>query len=214
MTPRRLNRIVRLVNQQKPDLVVITGDLVTRNLSHLIPSLGNTLNHLNPKDNTIAILGNHDYENDYKAIIQVLEKAGIVHLGNDVFTLHKGQAVLHIAGVDDITARRDRLDIVLQKLPLEGAAILLAHEPDFAKKSSKTGRFDLQLSGHTHGGQIRFPLIRPPILPPWGREYYWGFYQVQNMYLYTNRGLGMTGVHFRFGARPEITVFTLVAPKA
>ncbi|HLO85309.1 MAG TPA: metallophosphoesterase [Nostocaceae cyanobacterium] len=213
MTPKRINKIVHLVNQQKPDLVAITGDLVTRNSSQLIPSLEYALNHFSAKDKTVFVLGNHDYENDYQKIIQVLEKAGITHLGNEVYTLRRGEAVLHIAGVDDITAERDRLDLVLQKLPPVGAAILLAHEPDFVIKTAKTRRFDLQLSGHSHGGQIRLPFTKPLILPPWGRKYYLGLYQVKNMYLYTNRGLGMTGLHLRFGARPEITVFTLVAPK-
>lgn len=212
MTPRRLRRIVRLVNQQKPDLVAITGDLVTRHLPQLIPTLEVPLSQLKPKDQTVAVLGNHDHENDTKKIIQVLEQSGIFHLGNGVYTLQRGNATLHIAGVDDVGMGKDRLDLVMQQLPDEGAAILLAHEPDFADTSAATGRFDLQLSGHSHGGQVRLPFLKPPILPPWGQEYYSGSYQVKGMLLYTNRGLGMTGLHLRFFARPEITVFTLVAP--
>jgi uncharacterized protein len=212
MTPQRLTRIVRLVNQQKPDLVAITGDLVTRNLPKLIPTLAVSLDHLTPKDRTVAVLGNHDYENDTKAIIQVLAQSSIFHLGNAVYTLQRGSAMLHIAGVDDVGMGKDRLDLVLKQLPNNGAAILLAHEPDFADTSAATKRFDLQLSGHTHGGQIRLPFVKPPILPPWGQKYYLGRYQVGEMIQYTNRGVGMTGLHLRFGARPEITVLTLVAP--
>jgi uncharacterized protein len=212
MSSRRLLKIVRLVNQQKPDLVTITGDLVTRNLPKLIPSLTVSLTHLTPTDKTVAVLGNHDHENDTQKIIEALQKSNIVHLGNAIYTLKRGNALLHIAGVDDVQMGKGRLDLVMQQLPQAGAAILLAHEPDFANISAATGRFDLQLSGHSHGGQVRLPFIEPPILPPLGRKYYLGEYQIKNMFLYTNRGLGMTGLHLRLFARPEITVFTLVAP--
>ncbi|BAZ50935.1 putative Ser/Thr protein phosphatase family protein [Nostoc sp. NIES-4103] len=214
MSPQRIQRIVRLVNSQKPDLVAITGDFITRHSSSLIPSLGVPLAQLTPKDKTLAVLGNHDHENDTKAIIQVLSQSGIYLLSNDVYTIQRGSAMLHIAGVDDVGMGKDRLDLVMQQLPHEEEAILLAHEPDFVNISAATKRFDLQLSGHSHGGQVRLPFFKPPVLPPWGKQFYCGKYQVGNMFLYTNRGLGMTGLHLRFFARPEITVFTLVAPKS
>lgn len=213
MSSRRLARIVNLVNRQKPDLVAITGDLVTRDLPEFIPTLKVPLSQLTPKDKTVAVLGNHDYDNDSAAIIQTIEQTNILHLGNSVYTLKRGSAMLHIAGVDDISAGKDRLDLVLQQLPNKGAAILLAHEPDFADISAATKRFDMQLSGHSHGGQVRLPFFGPLALPPSGTKYYLGRYQVGEMIQYTNRGLGMTGLHLRLGARPEISVFTLVAPK-
>lgn len=212
MTPQRLGRIVNLVNQQKPDLVAITGDLITRHLPQLIPSLGVPLAKLTPKDKTVAVLGNHDHANNIQAILQVLTQSGVYPLNNDVYTIQRGSAMLYIAGVDDVGVGKDRLDLVMQQLPDEGEAILLAHEPDFANISAATKRFDLQLSGHSHGGQVRLPFFKPLILPPLGERYYWGKYQIGNMLLYTNRGLGMTGLHLRFFARPEITVFTLFAP--
>ncbi|BAY37127.1 putative Ser/Thr protein phosphatase family protein [Nostoc sp. NIES-2111] len=210
MTTQRLQRAFRLVNQQQPDLIAITGDLVTRNSSSLIPSLKLALEKLTPKAQTFVVLGNHDHENDINALIKVLEQSGISHLCNSVSTLKKGNAALHIAGVDDVQMGKSNLDLVLQQLPSQGAAILLAHEPDFAYTSAATERFDLQLSGHSHGGQIRLPFFKPMILPPWAQKYYSGQYQVGNMLLHTNRGLGMTGLHLRLFARPEITVITLV----
>ncbi|QSJ18534.1 metallophosphoesterase [Nostoc sp. UHCC 0702] len=212
MTPQRLGRIVNLVNRQKPDLVAITGDFITRNLPNLIPSVGVPLAQFTPKDKTVAVLGNHDHANNTEAIIQVLTQSSVYPLNNQVYTLQRGSAMLHIAGVDDVGVGKDRLDLVMQQLPDEGEAILLAHEPDFANTSAATERFGLQLSGHSHGGQIRLPFFKPLILPPLGKKYYGGKYQIGNMLLYTNRGLGMTGLHLRFFARPEITVFTLVAP--
>jgi hypothetical protein len=121
--------------------------------------------------------------------------------------------MLHIAGVDDVWEEHARLDMVLEQLPADGAAILLAHEPDFADESAATGRFDLQLSGHSHGGQVIYPFGGPPILPTYAKKYPVGRYQVSGMIQYTNRGLGMIPPHVRFNCRPEITVFTLSAKR-
>lgn len=209
MTPKRLERIVNQINALKPDLVAITGDLVTYNFPQFIPSVGASLSKLHPQDRVLAVLGNNDEESNPEAMIAALEKNGIIHLGNEVYTLQRGNAMLHIAGVGDICAGKDRLDLVLRKLPQTGAAILLVHEPDYADFSASVGRFDLQLSGHSHGGQVRLPGFRPPLLPFFAKKYYLGLYQIGKMLLYTNRGLGMTELHLRFAARPEITVITL-----
>jgi uncharacterized protein len=208
---KRLNRIFRLVNQQKPDLVVITGDLVTRHSQAFTSNLKIALAQLTPVDKTVAIFGNHDYEADPQAINQALEQTDIATLHNAIYTLHRGNAMLHIAGVEDVCMGKERLDLVLKQLPSDGAAILLAHEPDFADTSAATGRFDLQLSGHSHAGQVRLPFFKPLILPNLAHKYYSGCYLVKKMLLYTNSGIGMTGLHLRFGSRPEITVLTLVA---
>ncbi len=102
---------------------------------------------------------------------------------------------------------------MLKKLPEKRAAILLAHEPDFADVSAATGRFDLQLSGHSHGGQVRVPLIKSLALPPFSHRYTSGLYKVDGMPLYTNRGLG-AHPRFRFLCRPEITILTLRSPES
>lgn len=210
MNKERLSRIFRLVNSQQPDLVAITGDFVTSDRQRFIPNLRATIGQLTPKDKTVAVLGNHDYWADPQAIKQVLSQTGIVNLDNTVYTFKRGTATLHIAGVDDIFVGKDRLDLVLKQLPSNGAAILLAHEPDFAESSAATGRFDLQLSGHSHAGQIRLPFLKPFLLPRLSEKYYAGLYQVGEMILYTNRGIGTSILPLRFNARPEITVFTIM----
>jgi predicted MPP superfamily phosphohydrolase len=88
-------------------------------------------------------------------------------------------------------------------------AILLAHEPDFADTSAATGKFDLQVSGHTHGGQVVVPFLGPPVLPYLGQKYHTGLYKIGNMFQYTNRGVGMNRLAVRFNCRPEITMFEL-----
>ena len=212
MKKQYLNHLFGLVNKQEPDLIALTGDYVTHGYEKFIPNLA-TLTQLKPKDKTVAVLGNHDYSSKThtQGIKQILQETNILNLDNTVYSLKRGNPMLHIAGVDDVWKQKDRLDLVLQQLPQAGAAILLAHEPDFADVSAATGRFDLQLSGHSHGGQIRLPFLKPPILPILGSKYYKGLYKVGKMLQYTNRGIGFTHLHLRFNSRPEITVFTLVA---
>jgi uncharacterized protein len=207
MTAQRIRKIVERVNLMHPDLVVLTGDFVTRNAPRFASNL-TVLNALRPVDRTLAILGNHDVWTDPALIQKTLETAGIPVLNNRVVTLNRPSAQLHIAGVGDVWAQRDRLDEVLAALPSTGAAILLAHEPDFADTSAATGRFDLQLSGHSHGGQIHVPFMKR-VLPPLAYKYPLGQYQVGSMIQYTNRGLGSSGIPIRFNCRPEITIFTL-----
>jgi uncharacterized protein len=207
MTAQRIQSIVDRVNQMHPDLVVLTGDFVTRNPQQFAPNLA-VLKSLTPMDKTLAILGNHDAWTDPDLIQKTLETAGVDVLSNQVVTLNRSAAQLHIGGVDDVWAQRDRLNEVLSALPANGAAILLAHEPDFADTSAATGRFDLQLSGHSHGGQIHIPLMKR-VLPPLAYKYPLGQYQVGSMIQYTNRGLGSSGIPIRFNCRPEITIFTL-----
>lgn len=216
MTSEHLKDIVQMVVDQSPDLVVITGDFVMGYDNHhepqIIENLGQlvaALEMLSGNILTLAVLGNHDYWFNHTSISQMLRQAGILELNNSVHTLERSGEMLHLAGVDDVMERHARLDLVLSRLPEEGCAVLLAHEPDFADTSARTGRFDLQLSGHSHGGQVVLPLVGPPVLPYLAQKYPSGLYKVMNMYQYTNRGVGMTFPYVRFNCRPEITVFTL-----
>ncbi|BAZ38644.1 putative Ser/Thr protein phosphatase family protein [Calothrix sp. NIES-4101] len=214
MTQTRLRRIFRLVNQQKPDLIAITGDFITRRQERFIPNLEATMGELQAKDGKFGVLGNHDYWADANLVSRAMAQTNVVNLANSFQTIQRGDGKLYIAGVDDIYVGKDRLDLVLQSLPKDdNAAILLAHEPDFADITATKNRFDLQLSGHSHSGQIRIPFLPPLYLPQLGQKYYAGMYQLQSMLLYTNRGIGMTGLHLRFNCRPEITVITLNAKK-
>jgi predicted MPP superfamily phosphohydrolase len=212
LTRSRLEEAVALTNEQKPDLVVITGDFVSSISPTVTSDLVEVLGTLRAADRVVAVLGNHDYWTDVTVIRQVLRDSNIADVSNDVHTLRRNGAMFHIAGVDDIWEGKDKLDVVLGKLPAQGAALLLAHEPDFADTSAATGRFDLQLSGHSHGGQVVVPFLGPLRLPPYGKKYPAGLYQVGGMLQYTNRGVGMISPHVRFNCRPEITLFTLESP--
>ena len=202
-----------MVNEQRPDLVAITGDFLSHPAGRLVPRrLVEGLGGLGARDGVVAVLGNHDYKAGAALVRRCLRACGIVELANDVLTLRREDAALHVAGIDDVMEGKSRLDLVLKELPEGGAAVLLAHEPDFADVSAATGRFDLQLSGHSHGGQVRVPLLSRLSLPPFSHRYTSGLYRVGCMIQYTNRGLGFVDMRLRFLCRPEITVFTLRSP--
>jgi predicted MPP superfamily phosphohydrolase len=212
MTRARLADVLGVVNAQGADLIALTGDFVSDLSDAIAQDLIAVLRTLRAPDGTVAVLGNHDHWTDADVIHQVIRESGLVDLTNTVHTLDRGSLLLHLAGVDDIWERHNRLDDVLGQLPRDGAAILLAHEPDFADTSAPTGRFDLQLSGHSHGGQVIIPFLGPIHLPYLAQKYPLGRYQVGTMIQYTNRGVGMIAPRVRFNCRPEITVFTLRAP--
>jgi uncharacterized protein len=211
--PQQLHRIVEMVNEQHPDLVAITGDFASYSARRLDEGLlVGALRRLSARDGVVAILGNHDYLTDANLVRRCIREGGVKELLNDAHTLRCGEARLHVAGIDDVMEGRSRLDLVLGRLPEEGVAILLAHEPDFADVAAATGRFDLQLSGHSHGGQVRVPLLTRLVLPPFSQRYPRGLHRVGSMALYTNRGLGTVHAQLRFLCRPEITVLTLCSP--
>lgn len=213
--PRRLIGLTEKVNALRPDLISLTGDFLSYSSGGAVPRrLTEALGALRARDGCVAVLGNHDYLADAEVVRRCLSGAGVRELANDVRTIRRGGSTLHVAGVDDLMEGHSRLDLVLEKLPDAGAAILLAHEPDFADASSATGRFDLQLSGHSHGGQVRVPLLKRLVLPPFSQRYTSGLYEVGGMLQYTNRGLGFVKLRLRFLCRPEITLLTLRSPDA
>ncbi len=206
---KRLHSVIRLVDAQAPDIVAITGDFVTDTAEPFMLELSTALRELSAVDGVVAVLGNHDEQSEPEAIRSALRESGIIELNNTVHTVRRGEGMLHFAGVGSVWEEQDHLDLVLRQLPPEGAAVLLVHEPDFADRSSATGRFDLELSGHSHGGQVRLPLIGPPHLTHLGEKYVMGLYQVGGMLHYTTRGVGMLPPRVRFLCRPEVTVITL-----
>ncbi len=210
LNAERLHGVAGLINDQDPDLVVITGDFISYSLRQVAAEMVSGLQALSAKDGIAAVLGNHDHWFDPAGVRGVLAAANVQELANDVLSIERGRAKLHVAGVDDVLVGADDLDRVLRRLPQDAAAILLAHEPDFADESAASGRFGLQLSGHSHGGQILLP-GRGPLRGDMFRKYPLGRYQVGDMVQYTNRGIGTHVLRLRINCPPEITVITLSA---
>lgn len=211
MTDDQLHRIVNMVNDEQPDVIALTGDYVTfGNIQPLMKPLVTAFSQLKPKDITVATQGNHDHVTDPVMVSQMLSDSGVTELKNSVHSITRGSSVLHFAGVDTLWYDKADLTKVLPLLHGDECAVLLAHEPDFADVSAATGRFDLQISGHSHGGQIRWPVVnRPVVVPRHSTKYPIGQYQVGSMIQYTNRGVGTSLPAIRLNCRPEITVYTL-----
>jgi predicted MPP superfamily phosphohydrolase len=137
-----------------------------------------------------------------------LHSAGIQVLSNQSVPIERDGARFWLSGIDDVLGGTADLDATFHALPANEAVVLLAHEPDYADTVARYA-VDLQLSGHSHGGQVRLPFIRPVFLPELARKYVWGRYQIGGLALYTNAGLGTVNLPIRMNCPPEITLLTL-----
>ncbi|MBI3943147.1 MAG: metallophosphoesterase [Chloroflexi bacterium] len=209
--PARILRGLKLALQQQPDLIVLTGDFVDSPRASNGRRVREALAGLQAPLGVYAVMGNHDYWGDtldYLHVTRALEQAGISLLRNSYQRLERDGESIYLLGIDDVRERWGSLRLTLQDVPPQAFKILLAHEPDIADVTSKYS-IHLQLSGHTHAGQIRLKSLRPPRLPSLGRRYIEGLHRVGDMWLYVNRGLGGGLPPWRFNAPPEITVITL-----
>ncbi len=204
-----IRRTVAMTNGLKPDLIVLLGDYVWRK-AEAVFDLTPVLANLNAKYGVFSILGNHDLWTDVDVVKTGLAQAGLPLLINQGLALSVGNATLYLAGLDDGWSGEPDLTAALEGAPDGAAIVLLAHEPDLADDFSLDGRVSVQLSGHSHGGQIRIPANRALMTPYLSWKYDLGLYQVNGMWLYTNRGIGVTNLPLRVNCPPEITEITLV----
>ena len=208
----QLHEVAQHILAQRPDLIVITGDFVDRETEVADPFsiLVDAFRPLARQVPTAAVLGNNDYRVGAEKVRKAIRASGMIELANDFLPLERAGRRLYLAGLDDVLARRAQLARVVYSLPQDGeAAIVLVHEPDYADTVAFTRRFDLQISGHSHGGQVTAPLLGPLELTNMAYKYVAGLYQVGDMLLYTNRGLGAVPPRVRFNCRPEITIFNI-----
>jgi predicted MPP superfamily phosphohydrolase len=207
--PKHIDAAVDRVLALNPDAVVITGDLVSR-VTHGEPDMiVQSLSRLRAPQGVFAVLGNHDWWSGAAVVTRALRCAGITVLANTHHAWQRGGQRLYLAGVDDVWCRKHDLAAALEGIPADGAVVTLVHEPDYADEVAGEPRVCLQLSGHSHGGQVCVPFGGALRLPSWGRKYPRGLYRVRDLTLYTNRGLGVVNWPFRFACRPEVTLFTL-----
>jgi predicted MPP superfamily phosphohydrolase len=205
-----LERIVDRVNGLNADMVAITGDLVdgsvARLSSHTVP-----LVNLRSRHGTYFVTGNHEYYSDAHAWVDELRRLGLRVLMNEHVTLAHNEAGLIVAGVTDYSggqfdpAHRSDPLAALGDAPAGLTKVLLAHQPRSADAAVKAG-YDLQLSGHTHGGQFWPWNLFVPLQQP----YTAGLHQLHDMWIYVSRGTGYWGPPKRFGAPSEITCLRLV----
>jgi predicted MPP superfamily phosphohydrolase len=211
MTRERMWGVVEQVNALASDVVAITGDFVSAIREHTPADIIETLGALRASAAKVAVLGNHDHWTNARIVAQALRAAGVSVLLNQHTTVQRGDATLVLAGVDDIWERQHDLNAALAGIPAGAPVVLLAHEPDYADEAALTGKVGLQLSGHSHGGQVRLPLVGALELPALGQKYDMGLYDISGMALYVTRGVGMVAPHVRFNCRPEVAQLTLVS---
>jgi predicted MPP superfamily phosphohydrolase len=203
-------RAIAIANHAEPDLVMITGDFVTRGRGPIerIPEVLAGI-----KAPTFANLGNHDHWAGPRAVRRKLEGLGYVVLQNEHTVYRFRGRDLAILGVDDGMTRNDDVEETFRGTPSSGSKLVMIHTPRTADKlPPDRGLF--VLAGHTHGGQVVVPFVTFALLRGLLREnYIRGRYQVNGNELYVGRGVGMTGPSFRVGASSEVGIFTLRAPK-
>jgi uncharacterized protein len=210
-----LARMVHEVNRLKPDLVVLTGDFVSYGpmpysyARSVAPACAAILSRIECPLR-YAVMGNHDYIVGPQYVQGPLEEHGIPVLVNKAIALERGGQRLWLAGLGSACVKKANPEEAIPQAAIANkeAVIVLAHEPDILPRVARYNA-DLMLSGHTHGGQVRFPLVPPLMLPELGHIYVEGWFQHGPTQLYVNRGIGAVGVPFRLNCPPEITVFTL-----
>jgi len=225
-----VRRAVDLVMGLRPDLIALTGDYVSRSADY-ITMCAEALGPLEARLGVYAVLGNHDVWTDSRRVTAGLEAVGFTVLRGAAVPLDVGGR-LWLAGIDDVGrtnrpgARCDAFEGLWQRtlvhggemldaLPPDEPRLLLVHNPD-VHEVLQARRVDLALSGHTHGGQVRLPLVGAPILPScYGSKYAQGLVQGPRWPVYVNRGIGTVPPPVRLNCRPEVTLLTLrTAPSA
>jgi uncharacterized protein len=210
----QFEKLIKVINDDKPDLIFFTGDLMDEpNRYTEINKLISILQRLHAPLGKYCIYGNHDHGGYGTEIYRnIMETAGFKVLLNSADSIKStDNSRIFIAGVDDLMLGKPNLAASLKNVPADQFCILLSHEPDFADTAMHYP-IQWQLSGHSHGGQVKLPFVGALILPPFARNYQEGLYDIagENQFiLYVNRGIGTTGLPFRFGSKPELAVFTL-----
>jgi len=200
-----MERVAKRVADLKADLVVYTGDFMTHRVAR-INDLAVLLSNATSRLGSFAALGNHDHWVGGFGIVQALDKNGIRVLRNECFAL-PDQEECYLTGLDSFWAGFPDMGII-SRTPVNSRHIVVVHEPD-SFSLLRDSRIKLQVSGHTHGGQVRLPMIGALVLPKWGKNYQEGLFAQSDSYLYVNRGVGTLFPHIRCNCRPEITMFEL-----
>lgn len=210
----QLKNISKKINDLNPDIVFFTGDLMDnprryKQIDQIVP----ILKKINAPLGKFCIYGNHDHggygSNLYK---QIMTNANFSLLQNHSTPIEATDGKrIYLLGIDDAMLGRPDFNLTQQNVPENTFNILLSHAPDLADRASQYN-IHWQLSGHSHGGQVKIPFIGALIIPPYAQKYPEGHYLIGDtnpLHLYVNRGLGTTRLPFRFMAKPELSIFTL-----
>lgn len=201
-------RWVKVSNALSPDLVVVTGDMVTSGVS-FHEDIARLVGELRAKDGAFVIMGNHDYFGEGEPLVSLIRDRGVKVLRNEGVVIERDGAKYWLGGVDDTWTKRADLDAALAERPEGMMTVLLQHDPDRFPHAAKRD-CAVVLSGHTHGGQVAMPFLARHInASKLAHRYHIGKYTEGDATLYVHPGLGTTGPPFRLGSAPEIALITL-----
>lgn len=205
-----INRCVEIANDLEPDVVALTGDFTYGGRRYIEPC-AELLKGLKASVGIYAALGNHDYYAGASHVARALRNAGLNLLVDAQDRIERRGSKLCLIGVDDLYYGDTNVNRLMRGVPKEAPKIVLAHNPDFIEEFAvKRQHIDLMMSGHTHGGQIRLPLLgAPQISSSYGQRYAMGLNRNGSMQVYTTRGIGTVMLPSRFDCPPEITFYTL-----
>ena len=204
---KKLRTIVDLTNERQPELIVILGDYMTK--AHIAPeSFGPILKDFSAPLGTYSVLGNHDTWYSVDGVRRGLEQNGIKVLENEVLQINARGTSLWLVGLADLWTRPQWVRETVAKVPEGQPMIALTHNPDIFPTLPQ--RVPLLLAGHTHGGQVRFPLIGTVVESSrYGDRYVRGHVVENNHHLFVTTGIGTSIMPVRFGVTPEIVMLTL-----
>jgi len=200
----------------RPDLICVTGDFITIREGFQAPDYAHLLRRLSSAAPTYAVLGNHDGGtwsgnhlgfSDHRVVDGILHDAGIELLHNRSVPFRAHGAALTLAGVGDLWNREVSGERAFSGIAAGAPVVLLAHNPD-TKDHLAGWRWDLMLSGHTHGGQVIVPFEGPRYAPVVDKRYIAGLKPWGTRWIHVTRGVGNVG-GVRFRCRPEVSVLTL-----
>lgn len=205
----RARKATELLMSYRPDLVVLTGDYVTSHGEQWAEPMADAVARVAEAPlGAYAVLGNHDYwSNSAEVVRRELERVGVRLLENEAARVD-GRGNTWIVGVRSIATGAADAKVASQGVPGGAIKVLLAHEPDFADHAGIDAV--LQLSGHSHGGQIRLPFL-PMWTPAGARRYQIGFYPQARVPVFVSRGIGTIGPPLRFRCPPEVVILTLTS---
>jgi uncharacterized protein len=202
-----VQRVIDLANSQHPDLIALTGDYVTLSPAYIWP-VARALGRLRARLGVFAVLGNHDFRVSAEEVTRALGAQQIRVLRNAHHRLLATRARLWLVGVDDFWAASEDLERALESVPPDEPKILLCHNPLAIDRASRLG-IDLMLSGHTHGGQVRIPLLQNLYRSKLGERFIDGWNRLGDTQIYISRGIGKVVVPLRLACRPEISCLSL-----
>lgn len=204
-----LRRGLALFDEEPIDLLLLGGDYVSESNIYARPMAeAVALLAARATSGAFAVMGNHDLPLGVDRVRAELERVGITVLCNEHATIEWNGALLAIAGTDDTIVGAADPARAFTGIPNGLPVLSLWHEADFAEEAAALGAF-AQLSGHTHGGQVRLPFVESIWLPPDGKRRDLGFFDVEGMPTYLSRGLGVYRPPVRFRCPPEVTLITL-----